>query len=90
MNALEGSTTFYTIQHNHNEVWYDTNFDFFGYPPGFQASNECWQKIGQHGVFSKPKGINALLWISKKNPDIKFRLMKVDYSCTYTPIMVMN
>ena len=79
----DGNYQIYTIQHlpklekETEENWVFSNFDSFGFPDGFDACGECWQKTGIYGtfeIFTAKKGFD---WIMKRNPDTKFRVVKI-------------
>lgn len=77
----DGAYSIYKIQHQ-GEIkdefdWHYSNMDHYGYPEGFNASGECWQQLGIHGVFIDELAIKGLRWIRERHPDTKFRLVLV-------------
>lgn len=82
MIAGDGTRTIYLIQHRQtpvypNAIWTTSNLDFFGYPPGFNASGKCWQETGIHGTLDDLEARNGLKWIREKHPAYTFRCVKL-------------
>ena len=75
----DGKVTYYTLQFYHEDLdrWVIPNFDYFGYPPEFNASSECWQLYGHHGVLKKKKAKKALKWIKIKQSHLQWRLIRI-------------
>jgi len=85
----DGTYVIYRIQHYVEKMkkWDFSNLDHFGYPDGFSASGECWQKTGVHGCFLPNRAKEGLKWIQKVNrigldKHRKFRLVCVITSQT--------
>jgi hypothetical protein len=67
MIRTDGTFTIYRIQHRTpGGRWTFSNFDHFGHPPGFTASEPCWQQTGVMGTFDREVAVKALRWI--QNP----------------------
>lgn len=79
----DGKYTIFVIQHEQPEkgkesTWVYSNLDVFGYPEGFSASDDCWQKTGIHGTFDAEQAMEGLSELRKKNKDKhRFRLALV-------------
>jgi hypothetical protein len=77
----------YMVQHRQDDgKWVASNFDFFGSPPGFTASCDCWQVTGIRGTYYKVVARKGLDWIRRKHPGRKFRLVYVVVSRLTTVI----
>lgn len=74
----DGKWTIYQIQHliGINE-WVYSSLDFFGYPPGFNASGKCWQETGIHGTLDDLEAREGLKWLRNKHPGFTFRCVKL-------------
>ena len=79
MLKKDGMCTIYMIQHQQTKPkeWVYSSLDHFGYPPGFNASDDCWQETSYFGVYTRKEADKGLKWIQKKNPKYKFRLVCV-------------
>lgn len=76
----DGTAVVYQIEHQQKDgSWVKSNLDHFGYPEGFDASDDCWQKTGIHGVFKPAEAKCGLKRIRAKNVDHLFRIVLVTY-----------
>ena len=73
----DGIYAIYEIQHEQTERWEFSNLDYFGYPPGFNASARCYQETGIHGSFDYKEAKKGLKWLQKKYRYQNFRLVCV-------------
>jgi len=81
----DGTYEIYHIQVQVTGKWGFASLDHFGYPEDFNASGECWQKTGVHGVFDLAVAERGLKWMLKKHPTEKFRLVKrITFQLTIT------
>ena len=88
MIRTDGSYIFYVIEHHtDNDRWEKSNFDHFGYPKGFEAHNECWQRIGIIGTFDMKIARYGLFWMADRHPGIRFRLSRIEITQMTTPII---
>lgn len=104
MLRTDGTFIIYRIQHKgksgvNRDRWHYSSFDAFGTPPGFSASDTCWQQTGIYGTFSRNVALKGLAWIRKakrydwrdytqvSNADTKFRLVMVQISQRTTPVV---
>lgn len=58
--------------------WFQASLDHFGSPPGFSASGDCWQQIGERGTFDEDEAKAGLLWMAKKHPKNEWGLQRVE------------
>lgn len=79
---------FFQIEFLSSNKWFeitsdhiDTNID-----KDFCNTGDCFIQLGLRGTFSRINGINAIINLSKKYPDSKFRLMRRDVSWHSTVI----
>jgi hypothetical protein len=63
-----------------NEEWFTASLDHFGSPPGFTASDDCWQRTGVYGTFVEKTAREGLKWIRRRHSDTEFRLVCVHIS----------
>jgi hypothetical protein len=78
MVRKDGLYSIYRIQRiGADKQWHYPNLDVFGYPDGFNASGDCWQITGIHGVFEKKKAIKGLKKLQSENKKDKFRMVLV-------------
>jgi hypothetical protein len=76
----DGEATIYQIQHQNNvHEWVGSNFDHFGTPEGFKASDKCWQETGIQGTYDEEQGINGVAELANKHRGTTFRLIKRFY-----------
>ncbi len=88
----DGDYTVYLIEHlasfasrmPESVRWAGSNFDHFGTPKGFSASDPCWQKLGIHGTFKRSQAVAGLRWLAEKHNGYTFRIveMTVSQKCT--------
>jgi len=81
MTRNDGVFKFYKIQHKDSTGWHFSSFDHFGSPDTgskedcFTACGKCWQKTGQHAVYSLTLGLTGLKNMAENNPGYNFRLV---------------
>jgi len=70
------------------DAWHTASLDHFGSPPGFSASDDCWQKTGVYGTFDQREARRGLAWMRRKNPrsSTRFRLVCVHITQTKVPV----
>lgn len=96
MSALrkDGIATIYKIQTRSegykNGDWFNASLDNFGTPTGFSAADECWQKTGHIGTFSKDEAVSGLKWIAEKNPGHEFRIAEQTIAQTTVEVATMK
>jgi len=75
----DGEFEIYMIQHDyHADGNYSySNFDSFGHPEGFTASDPCWQTTGVMGTFDWETAQSGLEWIRRQHSATRFRLVLV-------------
>lgn len=66
--------------------WYTANLDHFGAPPGFTASDRCWQVTGVYGCFNEAPARQGLTWIRARHPGRDFRLVCTHITQLKTPV----
>ena len=83
----KSKTKYYTVQYlNSSGSWNFVGFDYYGYPPGFDANGKVWQQTGYPGVYTKKEAFSGLVWLENLWPDKKFRVVKIKRSFSVTPI----
>lgn len=86
MMRRDGTWVFDPIQHrDKGGSWTNSSLDHFGHPPGFTASDKCWQLTGQSGCFDSRVAKAGLAWIRKRHPNGRFRLLLVHITQTTWP-----
>ena len=93
MLRVDGCFSFYRIQHlvgtlphrmgkvyrAGDKTWSYSNFDTLGYPSdAFNTLGDCWQKLGVFGTFNFTHVEPALEVMSRKNPGVEFRVVRVN------------
>ncbi len=74
----DGTFIIYKIQHQEaSGEFVASNFDWFGTPPGFSASDSCWQTTGVMGTFDEKIAKKALKWMRAKHKDHTFRTVAI-------------
>lgn len=90
MLRIDGDFTIYVlgcrITDKKSNKWFSPSFDSFGTPPGFTASDECWQKTGVHGTFNEAQAFAALQLFAKAYPEDDWRMEEVKISQHHSPI----
>lgn len=83
MLRIDGKHTFYRIQHlGSNGCWLFSSFDHFGTPntghesDKFDASGDCWQQVGEHGVFDIENARKGFSDIQCRHPQQAFRIVR--------------
>lgn len=94
MLRIDGEFTIYVLkgratEHRSNK-WFSPSYDSFGTPPGFTASDECWQATGIHGTFDESQAFSALKLFAKAYPEQDWRMEEVKISQQHTQIALMT
>lgn len=115
MLRQDGTVTIYMIQHwevprgimskGGPGKWVFSCLGHFGTPPGFSASDECWQRYGHYGVLTLEEAKAGLEWIANRparripfdrdnqmvdNRDYRFRVVAVTLSQQTVPVLALD
>jgi hypothetical protein len=94
MLRIDGYFTIYVLKGRNtekkSEKWFSPSYDSFGTPPGFCASDECWQKTGVHGTFDEAQAFAALQLFAKAYPENDWRMEEVKISQHRSQIASMS
>ena len=74
----DGQYAIFVIEHHTAEGWRESSLDHFGHPPGFSASDVCWQRTGIHGTFDTTQALHALAFLAERHKNTKFRIVRKD------------
>lgn len=84
---IDGDYTVYVLQgrskqpeREEKQGWFGPSYDHFGHPPGFSASDLCWQKLGIHATFDYQQGLQALTLFNELHVEYDWRLMELKLS----------
>ena len=80
--VLQGRST----EKGKKKEWFGPSFDYFGHPPGFQASDDCWQRTGIFGTFDEDEGLTALKLFNREHVEYDWRLMRLHVVQEHTEV----
>lgn len=80
--VLQGRST----EKKEKNEWFSPSFDHFGHPPGFKASDPCWQQTGIFGTFDEDEGLAALKVFNREHVEYDWRLMRLHVIQEHTEV----
>lgn len=94
MLRIDGDFIIYVLgcrtTEKNSDKWFSPSYDSFGTPPGFTASDECWQTTGIHGTFDEAQAFTALQLFAKAYPEYDWRMEEVKISQRRSKIAEMS
>ena len=85
----DGDVVLFKLEAKLDKDWFSANYDHFGSPAGFTASDDGWQKTGIFGTFDEEEGMRALLVMSKQHVEYSWRLMRLKLSQHHFEVATM-
>jgi hypothetical protein len=91
MIRVDGDFTIYVLkaQGKKDDKWFSPNFDHFGSPKGFTASDDCWQKLGIMGTFDKMVGFAAIHEMHTAHPTHSWKLCELSMSQFHRDLAIL-
>lgn len=88
MLKLNGTFTFYQIQHKGNDVanlmspWTQSDLDHFKCEAcvreAMKAPGSCWDLFGEYGCLDRVFALDCLAHVAARNPGYTFRVVRVN------------